>query len=214
MKRAIFNPMCLKAVLVTGVAMLLVSGCASTKRTNKILLKTSQSAAEELASGLSLPLSEGSGALIVASFVNVDDMNDSSSFGRIVSEQIASSLSREFPVTEVKLRENIFLKERAGEFLLSREVMNLSKKHEAQAVLVGTYAIANQAVYVSARIVNPVTNQIMSSYDYNAPLDNNLRTLLGYKRIHRPGWWGRLWGDKDVWSKSDRDYYKFYPDYL
>lgn len=200
-----------------GLAGLLVCGCATTARTNRILPLSSQKAADALAENLEQPVVPGQGGILVASFVNVDDMTDSSSFGRIASEQIASALARTphlFPIAEVKLRRNVFLKEKAGEFLLSREVVDVSKQHSAQAVLVGTYAVGNQAVYVSARMVSPQNNQIVSSYDYNVPLDDNLRTLLGYKRIHRPGWWGRLWGDKDVWSKADRDYYKYYPDYL
>lgn len=212
------NHVIIKSVplLVAGLALLVASGCATTRKDNNVLLKSSQRAADTLARNLEQSISTEDGGLIVASFVNVDDMTDASSLGRIVSEQIASTLARApymFPVTEVKLRQNIFLKEKAGEFLLSREVISVSKKHQSQAVLVGTYAIAHGAVYVSARIVNPDTNRMVSSCDYVVPLDDNLRTLLGYKRIHRPGWWGRLWGDRDVWSK-DGDYYKYYPDYL
>ena len=202
--------------LLVGVFALALVGCSTIKRTDTILLRSSRCAAESLAQNLDEPMVHGGGGMIVASFVNVDDMTDSSSLGRIVSEQIGSTLARTpyaFPITEVKLRQNIFLKEKAGEFLLSREVVSISKKHDAQALLVGTYAIAHQTVYISARIVNPATNRIVSSCDYNVPFDGNLRTLLGYKRIHRPGWWGRLWGDRDVWSK-DGDYYKYYPEYL
>ncbi len=209
------NPRVMKSAVVAALVGLLTAGCATTARTNRILLDSSQRAADKLALNLDQPV--GAGGMLVASFVNVDDMYDSSSFGRIVSEQVASGLASAphlFPITEVKLRQNIFLKEKAGEFLLSREVMDVSRKHDVQAVLVGTYAIGNVGVFVSARIVNPATNQIVSSYDYSLPLDDNFRQLLGYKRIHRPGWWGRLWGDKDVWSKADREYYKYYPDYL
>ncbi len=195
----------------------LLTGCATYSRPNRSLLHYSQRAADKLATNLEQPMAPGDGGILIASMVNVDDLTDSSSFGRIVSEQIASTLSGEphmFPVIEVRLRQNIFLKERAGEFLLSREIMDLSKKHSAQALLVGTYAVSHEAVYVSARIVNPISNQIVSSYDFTVPFDDNTRTLLGYKRIYRPGWWSRIWGSKDVWSKGDRDYYKYYPDYL
>jgi len=205
------------ASVFLGLLGLMVTGCATTSRSDRILLSSSQRAADELAAGLEQTVAPDGGGVLVASFVNVDDMYDSSSFGRIASEQIAAALAREphlFPITEVKLRQSVFLKEKAGEFLLSREVLDVSKKHEAQAVLVGTYAIGHEAVYVSARMVNPVSNQLVSAYDYAVPLDNNFRTLLGFKRIHRPGWWGRLWGDRDVWSKADREYYKYYPDYL
>ncbi len=211
------NPRVMKTIAAFALVALVGSGCATTARTNRILLNSSERAADRLATRLEVPIMPGQGGVLVASFVNVDDMNDSSSFGRIVSEQIASGLASApyyFPITEVKLRQNIFVKERAGEFLLSREALEVSRKHDVQALLVGTYAIGNGAVYVSARIVDPNTNQLASSYDYSVPFDENLRTLLGYKRISRPGWWGRLWGAKDVWGKADQEYYKYYPDYL
>ena len=220
MKKAIIS----KSVIMTGVALaallgILTSGCTCTTmaRANRVLPNSSQDAANALAHNLEQPVVSGQGGILVASFVNIDEMTVSSSFGRMASEQIASALARAphlFPIAEVKLRRNVFLKEKAGEFLISREVVEVSSQHSAQAVLVGTYAIGNQAVYVSSRMVNPQTNQIVSAYNYDVPLDDNLRTLLGYKRIHRPGWWARLWGDRDVWSNADRDYYKYYPDYL
>jgi len=204
------------SALVAGLALLL-SGCVTHLRSNGDLLNHTQRAADRLARNLEQPMLPGEGSILVASMVNVDDMTDSSSFGRIAPEQIASALAREphmFPVIEVRLRQNIFLKEQAGEFLLSREAMDVSKKHDAQALLVGTYAVGHESVYVSARMVNPVSNKIVSSYDFNVRLDDNTRTLLGYKRIHRATWWSRIWGGKDVWSKGSREYYKYYPDYL
>jgi TolB-like protein len=209
----------LRAITSCAVAaglFVMLTGCMS-MHSSRNLLRTSQQAADRLAKNIEQPLVPGEGSILVASFVNVDDMNDSSSFGRIASEQIASALAREphmFPVVEVRLRENIFLKEQAGEFLLSREAMDVSKKHDAQALLVGTYAVGHESVYISARLVNPVSNQIVSSYDFNVRLDDNTKTLVGYKRIHRASWWSRIWGGKDVWSKANREYYKYYPDNL
>lgn len=218
MKKTLFSlSVCVRTALVGG-ALLVASGCATTAtRTNRLVLKGSEAAADQLAAGLSQVVAPGTGGVIAATLVSVDNMESSSSFGRAMSEQIASALSRpphNFPVTEVKLRQNIFLKEDAGEFLLSRDTLNVSKEHEAQAVMVGTYAIGHQAVFVSVRMVSPQTNQILSSSDFSMELDDNVRTLLGYRRIHRPGWWKRLWGDRDVWSRVDRGYYEFFPDYL
>lgn len=208
-----------RAVAAGAVALLMLTGCATANRTvmRNTLINRAGSAADELARTLEKPIVPGAGSIIAASLVNVDDMQASSSFGRIVSEQIASALASapyNFPVTEVKLRQSVFLKQQAGEFLLSREIVNVSKKHEAQAVLVGTYAVGHKSVFVSVRMVDPQTNMIVSSSDFTVPLDNNIRTLLGYRRIHRASWWERLWGDTDAWSKTDRGYYEFFPDYL
>jgi TolB-like protein len=220
MKETIMSHLSLRVLapsaLVAGLAVLL-SGCVTSLHSKGDLLNSTRHAADRLAKNLDQPIVPDGGCILVASMVNVDDMNDSSSFGRIASEQIASALSREphmFPIAEVRLRQNIFLKEQAGEFLLSREAIDVSKKHDAQALLVGTYAVGHESVYVSARIVNPLSNEIVSSYDFSVPFDDNTKTLLGYVRIHRASWWSRIWGGKDVWSKKNRDYYKYYPDNL
>jgi len=207
-------------VCAAGAAALLVSGCATTRsdaRANNALQESSRAAADVIAENINEPYLSKDSPIIVASFVNVDDMTDSSSFGRIVSEQVASRLAQPvhgFSVIELKLRQNIFIKEKAGEFMLSREVKDLTKEHDAQIVVVGTYAIANRAVYVSVRAVNPDTNRIISSYDYNLSLAPNMMTLLGYKRIYRSTWWDRIWGRKDVWGKGSWEYYQLYPEYL
>ena len=105
--------------------------------------------------------------LIVASFVNVNNLEESSSFGRILSEQIGSRfVQRGHKVIELKLRqESIFIREGNGEFLLSRDIRELSKTYNAAAVVVGTYAEGVDRLYVSARTLRPADNMIISTYD-------------------------------------------------
>lgn len=118
--------------------------------------------------------------LIVASFVNVDDLNQSSTFGRVLSEQIGSRFAQKgYKVIELKLRQNnIFVEEGKGEFLLSRNIRNISVNHDASAVIVGTYGCAMDRVYVSARMINPNTNTILSSCDFGVPMDYREQSKL------------------------------------
>jgi TolB-like protein len=105
--------------------------------------------------------------LIVASFVNVNNLEESSSFGRILAEQIGSRfVQRGHKVIELKLRqESIFIREGNGEFLLSRDIRELSKTYNAAAVVVGTYAEGVDRMYVSARTLRPVDSMIISTFD-------------------------------------------------
>jgi TolB-like protein len=108
-------------------------------------------------------------SIIVASFVDVSDLNKSSPFGRIMAEQIGSRLSQKgYKVIEMKLRQSsIFVdSENRGEFLLSRNLQDISRNHNASAVVVGTYAQGYERIYVTARIINPQTSVILTSYDY------------------------------------------------
>jgi TolB-like protein len=117
--------------------------------------------------------------LLVASFVNVDNLNESSTFGRMISEQISSRFKQlGYTAIEMKLRTTIFIKEGSGEFLLSRELSDISTKHNAQAVVVGTYASASDRVYLTVRIVNAADSTILASYDYNVPMTRDVFKML------------------------------------
>lgn len=124
---------------------------------------------EELENNLRQPISQDD-PIIVASFVDVSDLTKSSGFGRIMAEQIGSRLAQKgYKIVEVKLRQySIFVDpENKGEFLLSRNIKDISAAHNASVVVVGTYAEGNESVYVSARMVNPVDSIVMSSCDRN-----------------------------------------------
>jgi TolB-like protein len=132
------------------------------------IVSASHAIVNTLEYNLSAPISNQD-TIVVASFVDVNDLEKSSPFGRIMAEQIGSSFSQKgYKIVEMKLRQNsIFVDdENKGEFLLSRNVKEISRNHNASAVIVGTYAQGYQKVYVSARIVNPVTSVILSACDY------------------------------------------------
>lgn len=117
--------------------------------------------------------------ILVASLVDVKYMEQSSNFGRIMAECITSRLSQKgFMVVEMKLRESLYIKEQEGEFLLSRKVKDISQTHDAQAVVVGTYAKADTEVYISARIVQAVSGKIISSCDFRIPMTQNMQTMF------------------------------------
>jgi len=117
--------------------------------------------------------------LLVASFVNLDDLKQSSTFGRMVSEQISSRFKqRGYTAIEMKLRTTIFIKEGSGEFLLSRELSEISTKHHAQAVVVGSYAAASDRVYLTVRVINVTDSRILASYDYNIPMTRDVFKML------------------------------------
>lgn len=116
--------------------------------------------------------------IIIASFVDVSDLK-STPFGRIIAEQIGSRLAQKgYKIIEMKLRQNsIFVDPKGkGEFLLSRNLQDISTEHNASAVVVGTYACSYDRVYVSARIIDPTSSVVLASYDCGIPMD--------YKEMH------------------------------
>jgi TolB-like protein len=117
--------------------------------------------------------------VLVSTLVNVDRLGESSRMGRIFSEQIAGRLvQRGLPVTELKMRENLVMQREQGELLLSRELREVSRAHDAQAVVVGTYAVSATVLYVSIKLVKPDGNLVVAAHNYAVPIDENVRALL------------------------------------
>lgn len=144
------------------------------------LLEANYIAADRLAVDFKRKKRISTNHMLAASFVNINNLNESSPLGRVISEQIASRLvQHRFKILEMKLRQNsIYIKEGKGEFLLSREIKEISASHDSDYVIVGTYAVAEKGVYVSARIVNTADNVIISAYNYQIALNLQTESLL------------------------------------
>ncbi|GAB4087826.1 hypothetical protein GCM10028785_04950 [Hydrogenophaga soli] len=120
--------------------------------------------------------------MLVATVVNVNDLRKTAPLGRTLSEQYASYMvSRGLLVKELKLRGDVFVRETTGELMLSRELKDIAKVHNAGVVLVGTYSAAANATYVSIKLVNTESGQILKGHDYALPNNADVKLLLGVK---------------------------------
>ena len=116
--------------------------------------------------------------ILVATLVNIDSLESSSRLGRLISEQLQARFSQlGYAVSEVKLRGTLFVKQDAGELLLSRELKDISTTHHAKVVVVGTYAAARDKVFVNLKMVGD-DNVVIGSYDYALAQNNDVRALL------------------------------------
>ncbi|OQY43670.1 MAG: hypothetical protein DRR08_29405 [Candidatus Parabeggiatoa sp. nov. 2] len=122
--------------------------------------------------------------ILVTSFVNIDNLQESSTFGRVVAEQIGSRIAQQgYQMIEMKMRTSrIFVQARMGELVLSRELREISFQHDAYAVVVGTYAASKESVYVTAKLVRAKDSIILSSYDYWLPVGPDTKKMLKKKR--------------------------------
>lgn len=171
-------------VALGGLAALGLTGCANYyygDRAGPGLLRTDLIEANERAADALLLQArpDPTQPVLVATLVNVDWLFESSRLGRMFSEQISARLvQRGLRVTEVKLRDSLLLEPAQGEILLSREAREVSRAQNAQAVLVGTYAVSATVLYVNLKLVNPVGNTVIAAHSYALPMDDNVRTLL------------------------------------
>lgn len=181
----------MKVLIVTMLFGLMLSGCSTLGFGNgdsdtpefrpvqdTDLVSQSYTAAESLLTQVPW-LKEHRQPLLTGTFVDINDLRDSSGLGRMIAEQVASRFVQEgFTVVEMRLRQNVYIQETGGEFVLSREVRDLSRVHNAGAVIAGTYAVGRRNVYVSARLVRAADNLVLASYDYSVPIGPDTRALL------------------------------------
>lgn len=104
------------------------------------------------------------GPIGVTTLVNLNDLYETSSFGRVYSEQIMSELvMRGYDVVELRHADALRFLSAGGEFGLSRELGAVRASQDLGSVLVGTYEVSPERVYVNARLVNPSTSMILSA---------------------------------------------------
>lgn len=108
--------------------------------------------------------------ILVTSFVELGHLKKTSDLGRLLAEQMASRIHQKgYTTVEVKLAQEIFIKESEGEFVLSRSLSKISRHHAAQAIVVGTYAFLNEYVYVTVKIVHANDGHVYASHDFAIP---------------------------------------------
>jgi len=104
-----------------------------------------------------------SGPVAVTTFVNIDDLYQSSTFGRVLAEQVISELAmRGYNVIEVRQSDSMQINAIGGEFGLSRDTSTLRANRDLSAIVVGTYAVSPVRVYVNARIIDPTNSLVVS----------------------------------------------------
>lgn len=166
----------LKIICAISFCVLLLSlpGCRDAD-----LIKSSYEATDNLIAQATPPLVPQQ-TILIASFVNIDDLEESSTLGRTIAEYAGARFTQQgFKVIEMKLRKSVFIRKAGGEFLLSRELHNLSTRHKTQSIVVGTYSVAKDIVYISARIINLADNTAVASYSYKLSIGDNIKQMLG-----------------------------------
>ena len=104
------------------------------------------------------------GPLGVTTFVNLDDLYSTSSFGRMVGEQLMSELAmRGFDVIELRHADALQFLNTGGEFALSRDVASIRRERDLGGVVVGTYVVSPVRVYLNARLVDPNSSMVLSA---------------------------------------------------
>src|ERR1700739_93036 len=85
--------------------------------------------------------------LIMATIVNIDALEETSTLGRLISEQISTRMAQGgMSMLEMKLRNSVYLKRNQGELMLTREIGEVAQTHNAQAIVVASCAVTTDTV--------------------------------------------------------------------
>lgn len=144
-----------------------------------IITGSSQMAADALHQVMMGRLSKES-PVLVATMVQLDDLEKTSTLGRMVMQQVASRLSQYgYRVIESRLRMDMSIRPREGEFMLTREVARLMQtQYAAQAVLVGSYVESPASVFCSLRLIRLDDGAVVAAYEYQLPNGGEVRSML------------------------------------
>lgn len=125
-------------------------------------------------------------AVLTSSFVNIDNLDSTSTFGRLLQSHAGARMVQHgYTVKEVNLRNTMKIEVRDGEKILSRELSQISPDQPVQAILLGTYSLNNRTLYITAKLVNPVNHNIISAQSYRLCMDDNLLAMFGLQVKYR-----------------------------
>lgn len=123
--------------------------------------------------------------VIVGTVANVDTLETSDTFGRVVTEQVASRLTQTgHVVSEVKLRNSVNIKQdmnsrrESGEYVLTRDVDTVRKEYKVGRVITGTYGVAGDEILVNLKMIDVATGRILGAVDYSVDVDANTMKLI------------------------------------
>jgi TolB-like protein len=117
--------------------------------------------------------------IIMATIVNIDALEQTSTLGRLVSEQVSTRLAQGgLNMLEMKLRNSVYLKRNTGELMLTREIGEVAQAHNAQAIVVGSYAETSDMVFINLKVIQPNTNTVLAGQDYVLAKEAIVRSML------------------------------------
>jgi len=116
--------------------------------------------------------------LVVCTFVDINNLYRTSSFGRYVAGQLMNELQRySYQVIDMRKNLSVVVQEKRGEFGLSRNPDEIPSSHEAGAMLTGTYLVGEREIIVNASIVDNRRGELLSSATVIFPR-NSLGNLM------------------------------------
>jgi hypothetical protein len=175
-------------ILIAALLMATLSGCGSTFRffkgqsyLNTDLIEASHDATDKLEDKFTRKLEKDT-LIVVSTLLNVKNLKETSAFGRIISNQIATTLHESgYQIIGMDLPADVFMMKENGGLQLPDEDQAILKKYKTVYLVGGVYAAGKQNAYVSLRAVDRFTKQVIASTDFSVVLGPDVRVMLKTK---------------------------------
>jgi uncharacterized membrane-anchored protein len=119
------------------------------------------------------------GRLLVATLVDINNVNETSMFGRQMAEYLSARLTQlDHDVIHATVRQDHLLVRDEGQFLITRNISNLAADFNARTVLVGTYGVTKEFVYVSLKLVSTVDDSTLAATDFTLRREGSVAQML------------------------------------
>jgi TolB-like protein len=127
----------------------------------------------ELADALVRDLKAANSDLFVASFVDMDRINRSNTFGRYMMEALMEKMHKlGFNVVELRASDKVMAQPSVGMHVLTIQPGEIGN-YRADTVLSGTYKKIGDSLEVHAKIVSHVTRKVMSAASFSVAVDKD-----------------------------------------
>lgn len=101
--------------------------------------------------------------LLATTFVKLDNLRSTSSFGRYLAEQLMTEFRQlGYNVIDVRKSRSIMVREKAGVFGISRAASEIKREVSADGMLSGTYMAGPEEILVNARILDNKTGRLLA----------------------------------------------------
>lgn len=119
--------------------------------------------------------------VLYSTTVDLNDYDMTTDFGRLMAESLSTAMTQHGVKRMIKStlrldRQPIVPQD--GEFLLSRDVEDLARGFNAGAVLLSTYSVSIDRVYVSIQLVNVDYNFVCGAVQFDIPLGPRTLAML------------------------------------
>ncbi len=142
---------------------------------------------EQLLAGNAQGLNQGE-ELILTTMVDLDNLYETSAFGRAITESLSTCLFRcGFQVREIRKTSGLYIQERKGELSLSRNPAMVSPEQNATAVVTGTYSLTPDTVIINVKMISADSATVLSVAGLEINRNRNINSLLSRKSADSGG---------------------------